>query len=722
MDSLEHTKNLLLEADIKCIGVSITFKDGKKTVKPNISWSKVNNLDKCLKSFEKKYNGIAILTGKINNLTVIDIDDMESFEKLGITFDETLVCYTKKGKHIYCNYTSKLSTTTNYIDGVDIRNDKAIIITDSSFYKTEDDVFTYKFNVEIEEAIKIMKELPEVPDEFYKIKPEKVLKYIKVDISKRKMRRIIYKIKEILTDIPISAVDNHENWLKIGFAIANVCNQSEEGLEVFKAYYSQGEKYNEKECDELYYKENKEIFGIEYIEALRRQHMTINMEDDIFDKDTIIKLAKNNDFSSIRRYCNRFFCYIDSPYDGKPYYIQFEYNNDKVIRHIFIKNELLLTSKIASSVTFEIGDKYLPILKIWTSWEGRRQYSDTIFKPNVYERRKLNLFTGFAHEYEEEFEVDETKIEHIMKHLKEVICNDDEQIFNYLLMWFANIVQNPCNRPGIAILCKSVEGAGKNIFFDRFAEHVIGLKYSLSISDPSQIVGQFTGLIDQKMFTIVNELRAEGNIYTKSDRMKTLITDPTQKIEKKGYDAQIEQNYNNFVFLTNNTNVINITSDDRRYVCLEVSKRYKGNQRYFNELIDNFKKENGKHFYHYLMRIKIGNLKNIPMTAYKRALIEHSLPSHIKFIGTWLESKGVDFENPPDEEDEISINQLYSEYKEYCMVNNINNKLQKRFERELFDVDMGINPQYRVKSKRKMMFRFNFKELVDDLRDKKLLF
>ena len=28
-----------------------------------------------------------------------------------------------------------------------------------------------------------------------------------------------YKIKEILTDIPISAVDNHENWLKIGFAI-----------------------------------------------------------------------------------------------------------------------------------------------------------------------------------------------------------------------------------------------------------------------------------------------------------------------------------------------------------------------------------------------------------------------------------------------------------------------------------------------------------------------
>ena len=166
MDSSENTKNVLLEADIKCIGVNITFKDGKKSVKPNISWSKVNNLEKCLKSFEKKYNVIAILTGKINNLTVIDIDDMESFEKLDITFDEKLVCNTKKGKHIYCNYTSKLSTTTNYIDGVDIRNDKAIIITDSSFYEIEDDVFTYKFNVEIEEAISALAERPFDSEEF----------------------------------------------------------------------------------------------------------------------------------------------------------------------------------------------------------------------------------------------------------------------------------------------------------------------------------------------------------------------------------------------------------------------------------------------------------------------------------------------------------------------------------------------------------------------------
>ena len=88
-----------------------------------------------------------------------------------------------------------------------------------------------------------------------------------------------------------------------------------------------------------------------------------------------------------------------------------------------------------------------------------------------------------------------------------------------------------------------------------------------------------------------------------SNKMKALITDKTQKLEKKGVDAIQINNYCNYVLLTNNNNVIKVEEGDRRYLCLEASSCKKGDSTYYKNLAkdaDDIKI--GECFYHMLMK------------------------------------------------------------------------------------------------------------------------
>ena len=83
-------------------------------------------------------NGVAIFTGKINNITVIDIDNPKQFEKTtSIPIEYLLSNYAwirtpNGGYHVYIEYEPTLSTTTNGEFGFDIRNDDALVIAPSS--------------------------------------------------------------------------------------------------------------------------------------------------------------------------------------------------------------------------------------------------------------------------------------------------------------------------------------------------------------------------------------------------------------------------------------------------------------------------------------------------------------------------------------------------------------------------------------------------------------
>jgi len=97
---------------------------------------------------------------------------------------------------------------------------------------------------------------------------------------------------------------------------------------------------------------------------------------------------------------------------------------------------------------------------------------------------EFNLFTGMAHTYNPAFEVDTCKFDLLTKHLLEVWCSGNVANYEWMLSWFANIIQRPQQKIGIAVvLWSEAEGAGKGIIVEWFSKEFIGWEYYTKIDE-----------------------------------------------------------------------------------------------------------------------------------------------------------------------------------------------------------------------------------------------
>jgi len=87
----------------------------------------------------------------------------------------------------------------------------------------------------------------------------------------------------------------------------------------------------------------------------------------------------------------------------------------------------------------------------------------------------FNKFAGFNHKYDPNFNVDESKFDLILRHIREVWCNDQQNLIDYVTKWLAHLVQRPY-KTGVALIVYSrKQGTGKSILAEWFANNVIGV-------------------------------------------------------------------------------------------------------------------------------------------------------------------------------------------------------------------------------------------------------
>ncbi|KAI5540924.1 hypothetical protein TVAGG3_0044460, partial [Trichomonas vaginalis G3] len=72
--------------------------------------------------------------------------------------------------------------------------------------------------------------------------------------------------------------------------------------------------------------------------------------------------------------------------------------------------------------------------------------------PNFY-----SIFTGYKYE---QVEWKENIIEAWLDHVKEIICNGNERVYEYILCWFANILQHPSAKNETALIIIGKQGTG----------------------------------------------------------------------------------------------------------------------------------------------------------------------------------------------------------------------------------------------------------------------
>jgi phage/plasmid-associated DNA primase len=212
----------------------------------------------------KKHKLCLIFTGKISNLTVLDIDSKEIYNKLVEQYKGLKNVYTVEtlnGYHLYFDYDPDIKGTlqnvfTKYkeLGKVDIRNDNDVITAQGSTYELLDgkgSTFTYKYlygemGYEFPEEIKNMMKLKcfnsyeeEKKEEEKEEKEEK--KYSKLTDEE------ITKIIDMIDD---DKADDFELWRNAGFALFNELGK--DGRSYFHQFSKKSDKYNKKEVDKQY--------------------------------------------------------------------------------------------------------------------------------------------------------------------------------------------------------------------------------------------------------------------------------------------------------------------------------------------------------------------------------------------------------------------------------------------------------------------------------------
>ena len=252
-----------------------------------------------------------------------------------------------------------------------------------------------------------------------------------------------------------------------------------------------------------------------------------------------------------------------------------------------------------------------------------------------------------------------------MKHIKEVIANNNPKVFTYIINFLANLLQHPHKKANTALIIKSVQGAGKDTIFNWFGNKIIGRDYYFNDDSSDLLFGRFNSSMENKILCVLNEASGKDT-YTINEKIKNSITKEINIIEKKGVSPYENTNNIGYVFLTNNDNPIKVPHDDRRFTGIECNSLYANNKEYFTNLYKEINSgEYDKAFYDYFLNIDLSEFDFInerPITNFYKNMKEINIPILAKYFESVVDAH---IENCS-----VSASDLFTNFNEFLKTNN----------------------------------------------------
>lgn len=299
------------------------------------------------------------------------------------------------------------------------------------------------------------------------------------------------------------------------------------------------------------------------------------------------------------------------------------------------------------------GDKKVPASSIWLHSPNRRTYLDVVFDPSENSPDILNLYEGLS------IEPAPGRWSLFEEHVYENICSGRKDYFDWLIQWMAQIVQEPAQKLGTAVVIKGGKGTGKSVFAETFG-YLLGPAFR-TLNSGDHVVSRFNSVYEHCLLLCADEAVWAGDKKAEGT-LKGLITAPDIWIERKGFEGSYKKNYTRFIFTTNSDWAVPVTEDERRFFVLEIGTGWQKNLKMFGTMINQMEFGGYAGMLHDLLKLKItANLRIPPATKERNEQKERSEPLPIQF---WREK--VTNADPEIWPGKISKETLYGEMVDYC--------------------------------------------------------
>jgi hypothetical protein len=289
-----------------------------------------------------------------------------------------------------------------------------------------------------------------------------------------------------------------------------------------------------------------------------------------------------------------------------------------------------------------------------------------------------NTYNGLAVEKLEGATYDQKYVDKIRAHTK-FLVGDDDVNNTFFEAFFANIIQTPGKLSQVAIILKSREGCGKNLYLE-LIEAMLGREYYLSTAQAKdKLFGKFNSARMNKLLINLDETSAKDS-RDYYEMIKAEITNPTTQIEKKGLDSFMLLNLVRYFFTTNNELPIRISKTNRRFVLFECLGKKK-TKAYYDVLKTYLTNDNALFsYYTYLKSIdlKVFDFSKFPITDFYTRSVQQCEENIYEFLQTLVMNE-VDVDNEDiklkGETYTYRASLFYQHYVQFCIDRKYVNRL-----------------------------------------------
>jgi len=298
----------------------------------------------------------------------------------------------------------------------------------------------------------------------------------------------------------------------------------------------------------------------------------------------------------------------------------------------------------------------IPVGKWWLAHTERRTYKGVVFSPGKTVSGYYNLWKGFG------VEAIPGDCGLFLDHIRENICDDSPEVYDYLIRWMATAVQFPAQPGHVAVVMRGRQGTGKGAFANTFGK--LWGRHFLAVRDSEHLFGKFNAHLKDCVVLFADEAFWAGD-KKREGMLKSMVTEEQMMSERKGYDAELSANYIHLIMASNEGWVVPAGVDDRRFLVLDVKDTRMQDVRYFAAITQQMENGGYEALLHHLMSIDISdfNIRKVPQTG---ALREQKMLS-LAPEQSWWHAKLVDgrvFDDQPVWPDYIFCTQLTYDFVE----------------------------------------------------------